>query len=216
MSRLHCETRSHVRWVAALLLVCGVALLAGFSKEFTRPEAKAAKTYPLHDNHSDEKVASGIDPYDTPEKQQIFNVKWAENGFLPVFLVITNDGDQPVTLGNLKAQLITARREKITAATKDELYRRLAHISAGGTAPLPIPFPRNRVKGAVGKKALDEMDAAQFGAKAVEPHSTQSGFVFFDVSGLSGSPLAGGRFYMTGVRDAKGSELFYFEIPFEK
>lgn len=200
----------------ALLLALLCTLAAGFSKEFAKPVAKPAATYDLHDNHTDEKVAAGIDPYDTPEKQQIFTVKWAENGFLPVFLVITNDGDQPITLGNLRAQLITSRREKITAATNDELYRRLAHVSGGGPSPLPIPFPRSRVKGAVGKKALDEMDAAQFSAKAVEPHSTQSGFVFFDVSGLSGSPIAGGRFYMTGLRDAKGSDLFYFEIPFEK
>src|SRR5215469_10271715 len=199
MLRMQDEMRSRVRWGAALTLVCGVALLVGFSKEFTRPEAKPAKTYPLHDDHSDERVAAGIDPYDTPEKQQIFNVKWTENGFLPVFLVITNDGDQPITLGNMKTQLITSRREKITAATNDELYRRLAHVSAGGPSPLPIPFPRNKVKGAVGKKALDEMDAAQFSAKAVEPHSTQSGFVFFDVTGIS-SPLEGARFYMSGLR----------------
>lgn len=207
--------RRRLHWMAVPALAAGIVLLAAFSKEFTKPEAKPAKSYPLHDDHSDEKVAAGIDPYDTPDKQQIFSVKWAENGFLPVFLVITNDGDQPVTLGNLRAQLITAHREKITAATDDELYRRLAHISAG-SPKYPIPFPRTKVKGAVGKKALDEMDAAQFSAKAVEPHSTQSGFVFFDVTGLSGSPLAGGRFYMTGLRDAKGSELFYFEIPFEK
>jgi len=54
-----------------------------------------------------------------------------------------------------------------------------------------------------------------FNAKAVEPHSTQSGFLFFDVSGLS-APLPGAHFYLTGVRDAKGTELMYFEIPFEK
>jgi hypothetical protein len=71
------------------------------------------------------------------------------------------------------------------------------------------------VKGTVGKKALDEINAAQFSAKAVEPHSTQSGFLFFDVSGLS-SPLAGARFYLSGVRDAKGGDLLYFEIYFEK
>jgi len=207
--------QSRLPWTTLLALFCAIVILCAFYKEFAKPDAKPAKTYSLHDDHTDEKVAAGIDPYDTPEKQQIFNVKWAENGFLPVFLVITNDGDQPITLGNLRAQLITARREKITAATDDELYRRLAHVSASGPK-YPIPFPRTKVKGAVGKKALDEMDAAQFSAKAVEPHSTQSGFVFFDVSGLSGSPLAGGRFYMTGLRDAKGSELFYFEIPFEK
>ena len=29
-------------------------------------------------------------------------------------------------------------------------------------------------------------------------------------------PLAGAHFYLTGVRDAKGNELMYFEIPLEK
>ena len=30
------------------------------------------------------------------------------------------------------------------------------------------------------------------------------------------APLAGANFYLTGVRDAKGTELMYFEIPLEK
>jgi hypothetical protein len=190
----------------------GVTFL--LAKDFVKPEAKPAATYPLHDQHSDEAVVAGVDPYDDPEKAQIFNVKWAEQGFLPIFLVITNDGDQPISLANMQAQLITSHREKIPAASNDELYRRLSHVNASGPK-YPLPFPRTKVKGAVGKKALDEMDAAQFSAKAVEPHSTQSGFLFFDVTGIS-SPLAGGRFYLTGLRNAKGSELLYFEIYFQK
>jgi hypothetical protein len=112
----------------------------------------------------------------------------------------------------MQAQLITGHREKIPAATNDELYRRLSHVNASGPK-YPLPFPRTKVKGAVGKKAVEEMDAAQFSAKAVEPHSTQSGFVFFDVSGIS-SPLDRARFYLTGLRDSKGSDLLYFEINF--
>jgi hypothetical protein len=197
--------------LAVLLFLAAVSLV--LAKEFVKPIAKPAPTYPLHDQHSDEGVAVGIDPYDDPEKAEIFNVKWAEQGFLPIFLVVTNDSDQPISLSGLQAQLITSRRDKISAATNDELYRRLAHPNASGPK-YPLPFPRTKVKGAVGKKALDEMDAAQFTAKAVEPHSTQSGFVFFDVSGIS-SPLEGGRFYLTGLRDAKGGELLYFEIHFQ-
>ncbi|HZS96053.1 MAG TPA: hypothetical protein VFA40_04700 [Terriglobales bacterium] len=198
--------------LACVLCLLGVGL--PLAKDFAKPPAKPAATYPLHDQHSDESVAAGVDPYDDEEKTQIFNVKWAEQGFLPIFLVITNDGDQPVSLANMEAQLITSRREKIPAASNDELYRRLSHVNASGPK-YPLPFPRTKVKGAVGKKALDEIDAAQFSAKAVEPHSTQSGFVFFDVSGIS-SPLAGGRFYLTGLRNAKGTELLYFEIYFQK
>jgi|SRR5882672_2487059 len=198
--------------LAGVLGLLGVTLL--LAKDFVKPAAKPAASYPLHDQHSDEAVAAGVDPYDDPEKAQIFNVKWAEQGFLPIFLAITNDGDQPVSLSDMKAQLITSHRDKIPAASNDELYRRLSHVNASGPK-YPLPFPRTRVKGAVGKKALDEMDAAQFTAKAVEPHSTQAGFVFFDVTGIS-SPLEGARFYLTGLRNAKGTELLYFEIYFQK
>ena len=81
---------------------------------------------------------------------------------------------------------------------------------------LPIPLPTNKkVKGAVSRQTMDEINMAQFGARSVEPHSTASGFLFFDVSDIS-TPLAGANFYVTGVRDAGGNELMYFEIPMEK
>jgi hypothetical protein len=207
------NTKRGLCFALFLPIAIGVVLVGVLvAKEFVKPAAQPAKTYPFHDQHSDEAVTAAVDPYDNAEKAQVFNVKWGEEGFLPIFLVVTNDGDQPVSLAGMQAQLITSHREKLTAATNDELYRRLARISTGRVYPLPIP---RKVKGAVGKKALDEMDAAQFTAKAVEPHSTQSGFVFFDVSGIS-SPLAGAKFYLTGLRDAKGGELLYFEIPFQK
>jgi hypothetical protein len=71
------------------------------------------------------------------------------------------------------------------------------------------------VKGAVSQKEMDEIESSQFAAKAVEPHTTQSGFLFFDVGGIS-VPLAGAHLYVTGVNDPKGNELMYFEIAMEK
>ena len=62
---------------------------------------------------------------------------------------------------------------------------------------------------------MDEVESSQFAAHAVEPHSTQSGFMFFDVGGLS-SPLPGATIDITGVADAKGNELLYFEISLDK
>ena len=207
---LRVNVRSTAQLAAILFFLSALALAA---KEFVKPAAKLARTYPAHDEHTNESVAVGADPYDSAEKSQIFSVKWNEEGFLPIFVVVTNDSDQPISLASMQAQFITGHRDKLAAATNDDLYRRLSHISTGRVYPLP--FPRTKVKGAVGKKALDEIDGAQFSAKAVEPHSTQSGFMFFDVSGIS-SPLAGGRFYMTGLRDAKGNDLLYFEIYFQK
>jgi hypothetical protein len=62
---------------------------------------------------------------------------------------------------------------------------------------------------------MDEIESSQFAARAVEPHTTQSGFLFFDIGDLT-APLAGAHIYVSGVNDAKGIELMYFEIALEK
>ena len=197
-----------------LAFLCAACLVVWASKEFAKPATQPALTYPAHDAHTDENVTVAVDPYDLAEKAHIFSVHWSEEGFLPVFLIITNDGDQPIALTDMQAEFITAHKDKIPSASYDDLYRRLAHASGGGANPLPLPIPK-KPKGAISKKTQQEIDEAQFSAKAVEPHSTQSGFLFFDVSGIS-APLPGAHFYLTGVRSAKGSELMYFEIPLEK
>jgi hypothetical protein len=71
------------------------------------------------------------------------------------------------------------------------------------------------VKGALSQKERDEIESAQFAAKAVEPHTTQSGFLFFDVEDVS-APVAGAHIYVTGVNDAKGTELMYFELAMDR
>jgi len=194
--------------IALFPLIC----LAG--KDFVRPTPSPAKTYPAHDDHPTEHVAVGADPYDMPDKAQIFSVNYRNEGYLPIFVVVTNDGDQPISLNGMSVQFVTVNHSKISPATADDLYRRLSHPSQSNV-PSPLPIPRKKVKRAVSQKTLDEIDAAQFQAKAVEPHSTQSGFLFFDVEDIS-TPLAGANLYLTGVRDANGHELMYFEIPLEK
>lgn len=201
---------------SGLLLMLGVMAglpVAVAAKNFVKPEAHPAKSYPAHDEHPEEKIAIAADPYETPEKANIFSVNFREHGFLPVFFVITNDGDQPVSIANIDIKLITANRSKLTPTTADDIYRRLANPQARTTSP--IPLPRKKVKGTISPKEMEEIESAQFAAKAVEPHNTQSGFLFFDVAGIS-EPLAGAHIYVTGVADAKGTELMYFEIPMEK
>ncbi|MGA7573894.1 MAG: hypothetical protein WBV31_13510 [Terriglobales bacterium] len=200
--------------------VCGFVLLcclgAGAAKEFVMPSAQPARTYPAHDDHPTEKVAVAVDPYDVENKASIFSVNYRGNGYLPVFFVITNDGDQPVSLVNMKAQLNTKDRSKLYASTTDDVVRRLSRPSRNDRPnTLPIPLPRKEVKGGVSRKVWDEIEQAQFSAKAVEPHSTARGFLFFDIADIA-NPLPGASFYLMGVDDAKGNELMYFEIPMEK
>jgi hypothetical protein len=151
------------------------------------------------------------------DKTQIFTVRYRDYGFLPLFVVVTNDGDQPVTLSSMKVQFITVNRTKISPATTDDLLRRMSHPSRNDrpAVPLPIPLPGKKVKGTVSQQAQDEIATSQFAAKAVEPHSTASGFLFFDIADIP-APLAGANFYLTGAHDANGGELMYFEIPMEK
>jgi len=202
-------------WLLAavsVLFLYSIVCLAG--KHFVMPTAQPAKAYPAHDEHPLEAVTLGIDPYDMADKANIFSVHYSDVGLMPIFVVITNDGNQPVALAGMKAELVTVDRTKIPPATDDDLYRRLSRPTTGNVSPSPLPWPK-KAKGSVSKDAMDEIQNSQFAAKAVEPHGTQSGFMFFDVSGIS-TPLAGAHFYLTGVRDAKGNELMYFEVPLEK
>jgi hypothetical protein len=183
------------------------------SKHFVMPTARSAKTYPAHDEHPSEAVTVALDPYDMADKASIFSVHYSEIGFMPIFVVITNDSDQPVSLAGSKAELVTHDRTKIPPATDDDLYRRISR-PIGEVSNNPLPWPK-KPKGAISKEAQDEIQNSQFAARAVEPHSTQSGFMFFDVAGIN-TPLAGANFYLTGVHDSKGNELMYFEVPLEK
>lgn len=196
---------------ASALLLSSIVCLA--AKHFVMPAAQPAKTYPARDEHPTEAVTLALDPYDMADKASIFSVRYYDVGMLPILVVITNDGDQPVSLSDVKGQLVTANRTKIPPATEDDLYRRLAK-APGSISPNPLPWPK-KAKGGVSKDTMDEIQNAQFAARAVEPHATQSGFMFFDVSGIS-TPLAGAHFYLTGARDAKGNDLMYFEVPLEK
>lgn len=197
----------------ALLLAGSVAPLRAKSKAFVKPVAEPARMYPAHDDHTDEKVAIAADPYDTAQKAKIFSINFAEHGFLPIFLVVTNDGDQPVSIANMRITLIKPDSAKLTPLSPDDIYRRLVNPQ-GETRPSPIPIPRKNVKGALKQEQRDEIEGSQFAARAVEPHSSQSGFLFFDVEGVS-SPLDGSSMVITGVDNANGNELMFFEIPMD-
>ena len=198
------------------LVSCAVATLvvALGAKDFVKPVAQPAKTYPAHDDHTDAKVAIAADPYDSPDKAKIFSVNFREHGFLPIFFVVTNDGDQPISIANIVVTLTTANRSKLTPIATEDIFRRLSNPRAN-THPIPVPIPQKKVKGAISPKERDEIETSQFAAKAVEPHSTQSGFFFFDVEDLT-APLEGAHIYITGVNDVKGTELMYFELPLDK
>lgn len=204
-------SRSHV---IVLCAVITLPLLCFAAKEFSMPKTKPAAGYPAHDYHSKEKVTVALDPYDTAAKANIFVVPYHDFDLLPVLLVVTNDTEQPLELSDMKAELETADGAKLSPAGEDDVYRRISHPHTSG-ARVPLPFPTKRVKGGVNTKEFTEIENARFKAKAVEPLSSQAGFLFFDISDLK-DPLKGADFTLTGVRDSSGNELMYFEVPLDK
>lgn len=201
----------HPAAVAIAVTLSSVALWA--YKDFVPPHPENANTYASKDAHPKEKVTAALDLYNTAPKNQIFVTPYAEDEILPVLLVITNDGDQPISVNNVHAELVTGGRAKLEAMDTDNVFRRVAHIQGDGTIPArvgPIPLSGNKNKKA--QKQYEEILAALFAAEAVEPHTTRSGFLFFDISDVK-RPVAGAHLYLTGVRDAGGNELLYFDIP---
>ena len=208
------------------LLLAGVALFvllympraaAKDEKGFVMPRAADANTYPAHDTSEKDKVTVGADPYDLPRKTQgVFRIKYKEEDLLPVLLIITNDSGQPIALTDIKVELVTRKRARIEPATEDDIYRRIARQPMRGDQPSsnPLPFPR-KVRRSVKKEEMQEIQDSRFRAKAVEAHTTQAGFFFFDVENID-APLAGAHLYVSGLRNSQGQELMFFDIPLEK
>ena len=92
-----------IRRILAIVFTLLVPALLIAGKAFVKPVAKTAFNYPAHDLHRDEKVSIAADPYDNPEKAKIFTINFAEHGFLPIFFIVTNDSDQPVSITNMLA-----------------------------------------------------------------------------------------------------------------
>lgn len=202
--------------LAALAMLFSPRLAAKDEKGFVMPRPADAKTYPAHDASEKEKVAIAADPYDLPDKaQRVFRIKYQDEDLLPVLLVITNDSGQPVALSGMQVELVTRKRVKIQPAAEDDILRRIARQPMKGDQPSanPLPFPR-KVKTSVKPQEREEIRDSRFAAKAVEPHATQAGFLFFDVEGID-DPLAGAHLYISGLRNSQGQELIFFDIPLD-
>jgi hypothetical protein len=204
--------------VKALRTIACVALFTTLlfsEKHFSPPPAAHAGTYALHETHSDEKVTVAVDPCDTPEKAAVFKVNYRGYDLYPVRLMISNDSDQTLMLQDVKIEYITARRAKLQPATDDDIYRRLVNPSrANKSKPGPhLPFPVGKKKDPINKDIVEEYHSAQFLTVPVTPHSTHSGYLFFDMIDEKLEP--GAHLYISGIK-AGTKELFYFDIPMDK
>jgi len=201
--------------LASALLLTVAALPAS---DHPLAPAKDASNYAAFDAHTDEKVTIAAEPFDTKEKESIFRVDYLKNEFMPIRIIVTNNGDRPISLADARINFISAAGDKIPAAEPEDVERRMTHVSnTGRKIPMPAPLPPMGGKPKTPDSKIEQdFSEFEYAAIAVEPHTTRAGFLFYDMEGLGPDPLRGAKLNLRELRDADGKELFYFEISFDK
>jgi hypothetical protein len=175
--------------------------------DHTPPPVQPATDFAAVEVHADEKLAIAAEPYESQTKMAL----------LPVRLIVTNNGDRPISLRDARIIYVTSHGDRIQAADPDDVERLMTQKEkAGGKIPLPAPLPSIHLKPKASNKQIEQdFDTFEFQALVIEPHTTRAGFLFYDVSGLE-QPLKGALLNLHTIKNADGKELFYFEIPFDK
>ena len=197
------------------LLVFGLVFPA-FAANHSAPPVQPATTFPAVEVHDKEHVAIAVEPYDTKEKESIFRVDYLGHGVMPVRLIITNNGDKPISLKDARILFYTAGGDRINAAEPEDVERLMTRTEREGKKiPMPGPLPSIKMKPKASNKEIEQdFDQFEYQALVVEPHTTRAGFLFYDVSQLD-HPLEGAKMHLHKLRDSDGNELFFFEIPFD-
>jgi hypothetical protein len=190
--------------------------LPALASEHAPPPVQPATTFAAVEVHGNEKVAIAAEPYDTKEKESLFKVDYLSHGVMPVRLIVTNNGDRPISLRDARILFLTAAGDKIQAAEPEDVERLMTMKERQGKKiPMPGPIPAIKLKPKASNKEIEaDFDTFEYQALVVEPHTTRAGFLFYDVSELN-HPLEGSKLHLHKLRDADGKELFYFEIPFD-
>jgi hypothetical protein len=200
-----------LRFLPLLTVVFSLPLFA----QHPAPPAGTADQYPAFEHHAADQLAIAVDPYDTPKKASIFRVDYTSANIIPIRIIITNEGDTPISLDNARIDFITAAGDKIPAAEPSDAERALDR-PADPRNKIPIGPIKVGGKGKnLDKKIEQDFSEFQYGAIAVEPHTTRAGFLFYDLQNLE-NPLADAHLEFRRIQTHDGRELFAFEIPFNK
>jgi hypothetical protein len=207
---------STMRTLRAIPLSLLWLALPAMGSDHSPPPVAPATTFAAVEVHGKENVAIAAEPYDNKEKEALFKVDYLTHGVMPIRLIVTNNGDRPISLRDARILFMTAAGDKIQAADPEDVERLMTRKEREGSKiPMPGPIPAIKLKPKASNKEIEEdFDTFEYQALVVEPHTTRAGFLFYDVSQLD-HPLKGAKLHLHKLRDADGQELFYFEIPFD-
>ncbi len=208
--------RQHLAVPFAIFFAAGLPSAHAAKKE--APPALAATAYPARDTHEKEHVTIAAEPFETRARGEFFRNDYAGHSILPVRLVIQNDGDAPLDLNQARIQFIAADGTKLPAATPDELNRRLFRFNDIKQKRIP-GTPITYKPTSVDKKILDDDKDFSFSQTVIPPHTSASGFLFYDIKEVDEPPLQHAELYVKMIHAKEGSkenELFAFSVPFDK
>ena len=181
-----------------------------------RVKVDPASTYPCHQQQGPVTIAA--DAYWTKEKiRSAFDVKDLDKmGIVPIHIIITNDGEDPVLLSGPDVTLLDPKNHSIAQIPVDEVVQVLVNPGKGGSpgksTPLPFPVPK---RSGPSKDAFEiETDFTNKALKEarVAPKSTSAGFVFFQLRDNQ-KLLNGYKIYIPEIRNLRTQgNLLFFEI----
>jgi hypothetical protein len=204
------------RSLLSLALLAASCAAPSLAFDHDLPPAKDASTYPAADIHQAEHVAIAAEPYNTDEKVKIFRVNYLDHQFLPIRIIVTNSGDRPISLNDVRINFVSAHGDRIPAAEPEDIERRISLKDRQGSH-IPVgPIKLHTKPKTPDTKVEQDFSQFEYGALVVEAHTTHDGFLFYDMQGLGSAPLHGAKLVFRQIKDADGKELFYFEIPFDK
>lgn len=212
--------KSHQFHQIPLLVVTAICLLAvtSFAADKPRkaPPAKPANQYAAFDAHPKEQVTIAADPCNDPRDCPFFRLPYVQHGFLPIRVIITNDGDTALSLDDVRIQFISAHNDKIPAALLDDINRRLFSMRDAKGTKIPL-IPLTIHHAPVDKKITEDDNDFGFQGTVVNAHSTLAGYLFYDIKDLDDPALKGAELYVKMIHTLDGKkQLFDFNIPFDK
>ena len=207
------SSSNHTRWTCVWLLL---AFSVSHAADKAPPPAPIATTYADADTHPAEHVSIAAEPFGG-SKAEFFKIKYPAYGIMPIRMIVTNDGDTPISLSQARIDYITAGGDKIPAAQIEDVERMIdTPPNPGAKIPLgPIPIKVGGKGKNRDKQIKADFDAYAYSSIAIEPHTTHAGFFFYDVSSVD-HPLIGAKLEVRDVQDSTGKQLFAFEVPFYK
>ena len=198
--------------VPAFLLLTALVTSPAWADDHVMPSVQPATTYPDVEIHAKEKVAIAAEPYDTKEKAKIFRVDYLAHGIMPIWLVVTNNGDRPISLRDARILFQTADGDRIQAAEPEDVERLMTRKEReGGKIPLPglpSPHPHSSPRPAT-RRLKTDFDQFEYGALVVEPHTTRAGFLFYNVSDLD-HPLQGAKLHLRELTRRRRKSVVLF------